>query len=233
MADSNTSISESAIIYKDVRIHQCSIADHCIVGDDSDLVNVEMDEYSELGRRNLVRKTVIGKGSYTGTNAIIKNTRIGKYCSLAWNISIGGRSHDYSSVSTYTPWWWKKVFGVDVEETRINMENCVIGNDVWIGAGANIVSGVTVGDGAVIGAGAVVVKDVEPYAIVTGVPAKTIKHRFPSEVISGLEELKWWDWPSQKIAHFAPLLNAADFDKDKLAVLCQKSMNYDKEHGST
>lgn len=75
----------------------------------------------------------------------------------------------------------------------------MIGNDVWIGYEAVILSGVTIGDGAVIGARAVVTKDVPPYTIVGGVPAKTIRKRFPQETIDRLEKLQWWNWPKERI----------------------------------
>ena len=75
----------------------------------------------------------------------------------------------------------------------------VIGNDVWIGYEAVIMAGVTIGDGAVIGARAVVTKDVPPYTIVGGVPAKPIRRRFPEDVISDLLKIRWWDWPEEKI----------------------------------
>ena len=75
----------------------------------------------------------------------------------------------------------------------------VIGNDVWIGYEAVIMVGVTIGDGAVIGARAVVTKDVPPYTIVGGVPAKPIRRRFPEDVISDLLKIRWWDWPEEKI----------------------------------
>lgn len=231
MTITDSSIARTAYIYNNVSIRNCSIGDYCSVADDCDLLDVELNDKSELGRRNLVRKSVIGRGTYTGTNVIIKNSQIGNYCSLAWNISIGGRSHDFSSASTYTRGWWKKVFGVDVVETRNDKGYCTIGNDVWIGAGANIVSGVEIGDGAVIGSGAVVVKDVEPYAVVAGVPAKVIKYRFPESVRVGLQQLAWWNWHPEKIAYFAKQLNSADFNENDLAQLIQQGKQYDAEHG--
>ena len=85
------------------------------------------------------------------------------------------------------------------EKDTFSKGTVVIGNDVWIGARATILSGVTVGDGAVIGAGALVAKDVPPYAIVGGVPARLIKYRFSSEIINELLEIKWWDWDSKKL----------------------------------
>lgn len=81
-----------------------------------------------------------------------------------------------------------------------NKGDIVIGNDVWIGYEAVILAGVTIGDGAVIGARAVVAKDVPPYTIVGGVPAKPIRKRFPEEIIAALLELRWWDWPRERIA---------------------------------
>lgn len=221
-------IDPTATIYQVSNIVESELQANCVVADDCDLVDVFMDEYAELGRRNHIRKSRIGRGSYTGSNTVIKNCIIGNYCSMAWNISLGGRSHDYTSASTYTSAWWKKVFAVDVPETRHDLGICTIGNDVWIGAGANIVSGVTVGDGAVIAAGAVVVKDVEPYAIVAGVPAKTIKYRFPEEVRDALSKLAWWSWDPKKIAYLAPLLNAADLDLDKIEEIRRASKQYDE-----
>ena len=91
-----------------------------------------------------------------------------------------------------------------------------IGNDVWIGAGAIILDGVTIGDGAVIAAGAVVVRDVEPYSIVGGVPAKLIRNRFNEETMRLLFQIKWWDWPLDTLKQTTHLLHSedpADFEK--------------------
>jgi len=157
-----------------------------------------MDDKSEFGRRNLIRNTNIGRGSYTGTNTIIWDATIGKYCCIAWNVSIGSGSHNYNNVSLYNNYWYKRTFGIDLEDERTSTKT-FIGNDVWIGAGANILSGVHIGNGSVIGAGAIVTKDVEPYSIVVGMPAKVIKKRFSNEVVMLLEKIKWWDWEEDKI----------------------------------
>ncbi|WP_172135674.1 CatB-related O-acetyltransferase [Adlercreutzia sp. ZJ473] len=176
------------------------------MADGCDLVRVGMASYSELGRRNIVRKAQIGEGTYTGTNTVIKNASIGRYCSIAWNVSVGGGNHNVDSVSTYTPYWWKRTFGVDLPDDR-ESAYCEVGSDVWMGVGVNITTGVTIGHGAVLGAGSVVVKDVPAYAVMGGVPARVIRYRFDEEIRERLLWLGWWDWPREIIAKVAPLLH--------------------------
>ena len=191
-------IDDSAKLFSNIRIVKSVIGAKCCIGDDCDIESLQMDDCSELGRRNLIRSSKIGFGSYTGTNTIIKNTIIGKYTSISWNVSIGGGNHDYKNVAMYTDYWLKKTLGLDLAinnpETNVN-----IGNDVWIGAGVIVNNGVTIGDGAVVGAGSVVTKDIPPYSIVVGAPARVIKKRFDDETIDLLLELKWWNWPKEKI----------------------------------
>lgn len=91
-----------------------------------------------------------------------------------------------------------------------NKGDIVIGNDVWIGSNAKIMSGVHVGDGSIIAANAVVTKDVEPYTVVGGVPAKMIKKRFPDEIIEMLEQMKWWNWDYEDIYDVVPLLQSGN-----------------------
>jgi len=88
----------------------------------------------------------------------------------------------------------------------------VIGNDVWIGYDAVIMGGVTIGDGAIIGTRAVVTKDVEPYSIVGGVPAKEIRKRFTPEIIKKLMEIQWWNWPIEKIRSSIPDIQSGNVD---------------------
>lgn len=130
--------------------------------------------------------------------------KIGKFCSIACGARFlfTSANHKVDSLSTYP-------FPIFFEEWDLNVKNIasawdnkgniVIGNDVWIGFEAVILSGVTIGDGAIIGTRAVVTKDVPPYTIVGGIPAKPIRKRFSDDVISELLRLKWWDWPKRKI----------------------------------
>ena len=91
----------------------------------------------------------------------------------------------------------------------------MIGNDVWIGYEAVVMAGVTIGDGAVIGSRAVVTKDVPPYTIVGGVPARPIRRRFPEETVLALLEIKWWDWPKEKITEYLAAIQTGDIDRLK------------------
>lgn len=142
---------------------------------------------------------------------------VGKFCSIACGVKFlfNSANHTLSSLSTYPfpiffeEWGTEKK---DVAEAWDNKGDIVVGNDVWIGYEAVILSGVTIGDGAVIGARAVVTKDVPPYTIVAGIPAKTIRKRFPDEVIFKLLGLKWWDWPAEKIAQNLAAIQTGQID---------------------
>ena len=128
----------------------------------------------------------------------------GKFCSIACGAKFlfNSANHTLSSLSTYPfpiffdEWGLEKS---DVAAAWDRKGDIVIGNDVWIGYEAVILAGVTIGDGAVIGARAVVTKDVPPYAIVGGVPARVIRSRFTEETVKALLRLKWWDWPAERI----------------------------------
>lgn len=116
----------------------------------------------------------------------------GKYCSIAYGATfVASGEHNYRAVANYP--FHAKHFGDDEKDT-LTKGHIVIGNDVWIGANATILSGVNIGDGAVIAAGAVVVSNVPPYAIAGGVPARIIKYRFSPEIIEALLRIRWWDW---------------------------------------
>ena len=143
---------------------------------------------------------------------------IGKFCSIACSAKFlfNSGNHKMASLSTYT-------FPLFFEEWDLEKENVaqawdqkgdiIIDNDVWIGYEAVILSGVTIGDGAVIGCRAVVTKDIPPYTIVGGVPAKPIRKRFDEETIKELQKIKWWDWPEEKIAGKIPAIQAGDLEE--------------------
>ena len=173
--------------------------------------------------KNVVENSNIEIGDYTIYNDFIHDPRefqknnvlyhypinkdrliIGKFCSIACGAKFlfNSANHKMASLSTYT-------FPLFFEEWGLKKENVaqawdqkgdiMIGNDVWIGYEAVILSGVTIGDGAVIGCRAVVTKDIPPYTIVGGVPAKPIRKRFDEETIKELQKIKWWDWPEEKL----------------------------------
>lgn len=129
---------------------------------------------------------------------------IGKFCSLACGVRFlfNSANHTMESWSTYPFPLFFEEWGLDVQNVTDAWDNkgdIVVGNDVWIGYEAIIMAGVTIGDGAVIGARAVVTKDVPPYTIVGGSPARPIRKRYSDQIISSLLRLRWWDWPPEKI----------------------------------
>jgi acetyltransferase-like isoleucine patch superfamily enzyme len=149
---------------------------------------------------------------WSNENAVLK---VGKFCSIASGVKVYlGGNHRIDWVSTY-PFGHihQDIFDLFNGEGHPSTKGDVtIGNDVWIGANVTIMTGVTIGDGAVIANNSHVVKNVEPYTLVGGNPAKLIKYRFSSEQIQKLLEIKWWDWEDEKINKFSPLLCDKNID---------------------
>ncbi len=142
---------------------------------------------------------------------------IGRFCSIACGARFlfNSANHAMGSLSTYHFPLFFQEWGLEkarVAEAWDNKGDIVAGSDVWIGYEAVILAGVTIGDGAVIGARAVVTKDVPPYTIVGGVPARAIRRRFPEETVEELLRLKWWDWPPERIAQNIPAIQAGRVD---------------------
>ena len=136
---------------------------------------------------------------------------IGKFCQIATGVRflMGGSSHAMNGISTY-PF---KIFGRAWKDASLDVTlkgDTIIGNDVWIGNGATILTGITIGDGAIIGTNALVTKNVDPYTIVGGNPAQVIRKRFDDETIAFLLQLKWWDWPVEKITQHLDAITNAD-----------------------
>lgn len=143
---------------------------------------------------------------------------IGKFCSIACGAKFlfNSANHTLSSLSTYPFPLFFEEWNLEkkaVTQAWDNKGDIIVGNDVWIGYEAVILAGVHIGDGAVIGTRAVVTKDVAPYTIVGGVPAKPIKKRFPERIISMLLDMQWWNWPNDKIAHNIKAIQAGKIDK--------------------
>lgn len=184
--------------------------------------------------KNVVNDANIEIGDYTMYNDYVRDPRdfkknnvlyhypvngdklkIGKFCSIACGAKFifTSANHKMASLSTYPfPIFFAEwgLEGKNIRDAWDNKGDIVIGSDVWIGYEAVILSGVHIGDGAIVGARAVVTKDVAPYTIVGGVPAKPIRKRFDEDTITKLETLRWWDWEPEKICACIPAIQSGD-----------------------
>jgi len=163
---------------------------------------IQIGQYS-YGRPKVIR--------YAGDEAAVS---IGKYCSIAKNVTIfTGGNHRTDWVSTYP---FRIMFSLpgQYEDGHPSSKGDInIGNDVWLGYGCTILSGLKIGDGAAVAAHAVVVKDVPPYAIVGGNPAKVLAYRFSSKQIEALLKIRWWNWPPADVKANIEMLSSPQIDQ--------------------
>lgn len=193
--------------------------------------------HSTVYLQNVVTEPSIEVGAYTVYDDFVHDPRdfqrnnvlyhypvnherlvIGKFCSIACGAKFlfNSANHALSSLSTYPFPIFFEEWGLPVEDIPKAWDNkgdIILGNDVWIGYEAVVLAGVTIGDGAIIGARAVVTRDVPPYTIVGGVPARPIRQRFAPETVETLERLKWWDWPEEKIARHLDDIQSGRIEK--------------------
>lgn len=194
------------------------------------LKNVITDPNIQVGDYTMYHDFVNDPASFQKNNVLyhypINQDKliIGKFCSIACGAKFlfNGGNHKMNSISTYPFPLFFEEWGLEnrnITEAWDNKGNIIIGNDVWIGYEAVILAGVTVGDGAIIGTRAVVTKDVPPYTIVGGIPAKPIRKRFDDETIGELCEIKWWDWPEEKIARNIKAIQSGCIEQMKNSLL--------------
>ena len=157
---------------------------------------------NKIGEKSSVSNSSIGRFTYMGRNNNFNNVEIGAFCSIGSNITIVSATHPSTDFVSTHPAFYSATCQAGItfvdedkfeERLHINGKKLIIGNDVWIGHHATILGGIKIGDGAIIGTRALVTKDVPPYAIVGGVPARIIRYRFTNEQIKMLEVIKWWD----------------------------------------
>lgn len=169
--------------------------------------------WTDIGPHCQLVESTFGDYSYLAGDATVIYSEIGKFCSVASYVCINPGNHPMHRVTQHHSTYRRVQYGFDIADDAAffdwrRADRCVIGHDVWIGHGAIVVAGVNVRTGAVIGAGAVVTKDVEPYAIVAGAPARPIRKRFSDDVIEKLFRIAWWDWDRPTLeARFNDFLN--------------------------
>lgn len=164
--------------------------------------NVQIGQGVKIYQTYINGNIIIGRytsiwGPDASIIAKVNKIIIGNFSSIARNTSIQEVMHRSDCATTYHI--FQNFFKEKRNDEFVSKGDIVIGNDVWIGANAIVLSGVTVGDGSIVAAGAVVTKDVPPYSIVAGNPAKVVKYRFSEEIVAALGQVKWWDWPDEKL----------------------------------
>ncbi|NGP45092.1 acetyltransferase [Bacillaceae bacterium SIJ1] len=170
------------------------------IHESSHILNSSAGQWVSIGPHNKIVEAKIDNYTYTMDDVTINYSDIGKYTSIASHVCINPTDHPMDRVTQHHMTYRRKDYHLaETDDETIfawrRSHRVTIGHDVWIGHGAIVMKGVTIGAGAVIGAGAIVTKDVEPYSVVVGVPARPIKKRFAQEVIDTLLDIAWWDWP--------------------------------------
>ncbi len=155
-----------------------------------------------IGPHCSIVESTIGDYSYTAGDVSIIYSEVGKFCSIASHTAINPGNHPMERVTQHHMTYRRIQYGfAETDDAAFfdwrRADKVTIGHDVWIGHGATILAGHSVGHGAVVGAGAVVTKDVPPYTIVVGVPARPLRLRFPKPIAEQLLKIAWWDWPRE------------------------------------
>lgn len=177
-------LSKSPTIHPSAQIHQ-----------------TELGQWTEIGANVRLDQSAVGDYSYLEHECQVIYTTIGKFCSIASFVRLNPGNHPLERPTSHHMTYRAQMFGFGEDDQAFfqwrEAHPVNIGHDVWIGHNVTMMPGVTIGNGAAIGSGAVVTKDIPPYTVAVGVPAKPLKPRFDERTASRLEALAWWDWPRE------------------------------------
>ena len=207
-----------------VNIIESKISKESVISASSTIQYSELRGKIKVGSRSLLNKCLLDGDITIGSNTTINGPSteiysiefpifIGNFCSIARATSIQENNHNINSITSYFIKY--RIFGEKYGVDAVSKGSITIGNDVWIGTQCAILTGVTIGDGAVVAANSVVTKDVPPYAIVGGTPARILRYRFNQDMIEKLMEVQWWNWDIEKIRRNKRLFYG-DLTMDKL-----------------
>ncbi len=208
-------IGDNYQLYNRCDVLNSILGNSCMIGEQSRIRSSILENLVKIDRNNLVYHSKIGKCSYTGPFDMVFKAEIGKYCSISYGCSIGPAEHDYRRITTH-PFLYDSFYNILPKEILLDEtlfeKELIIGHDVWIGCNSTILRNIKIGSGAIIGANSLVNKDIPPYAIVAGVPAKVIKYRFEPHIIQKLLDLSWWNWSDEKIQQNTCFFTAKNID---------------------
>jgi phosphonate metabolism protein (transferase hexapeptide repeat family) len=173
------------------------------------LIDAQLGAYTEVGARTILNEVTMGDYSYVVNDGQISYTTIGKFCSIAAMIRINPGNHPmHRATQAHFTYRASAYFPGESDDSEFfawrRDHHCTIGHDVWLGHGAIVLPGRNIGTGSVIAAGAIVTKDVAPYTIVAGNPARPVRRRFSQAVEDGLMDLAWWDWDHEMLRQALP-----------------------------
>jgi len=174
------------------------------IGRDTGLTHTTLGVWTEVGDRCTLDNVVMGDYSYCGADCIMQNTEIGKFANIAAHVRLGPTAHPLDRPTLHHFTYRRVAYGFAETDDQAFFDAradkvLTIGHDTWFGHGAIVMPGLTIGTGAVIGAGSVVTRNVEPWTIVAGNPARVIRRRFSPEVAEAMERIRWWDWSHDEL----------------------------------